>query len=121
MLKTLPGITTSVPQECIWRGDKHPAPTTRRSGVRSSTGSRGRTCKQILNERLVALASFNSHRTLARLAESVAECEPEVDMRDHVWARQPPAVNVAGFTARRGLRDAPQPTGVKIPSANLRR
>ena len=36
---------------------------------------------------MVALASFDCHRALALLTESVAEYQAEVEIRDYVWTR----------------------------------
>ena len=63
--------------------------------------------QQVLNELLVALASFDCQRVLSLLAESVAEYRQAPDIRDHVWVRksvQPPQVaepKIADFAAKR--------------------
>jgi FlaA1/EpsC-like NDP-sugar epimerase len=44
--------------------------------------------EQVLNELLVALASFDCHRALALLSEAVAEYEADADIRDYVWTRK---------------------------------
>jgi FlaA1/EpsC-like NDP-sugar epimerase len=67
--------------------------------------------QQILNEQLVALASFDCHRALALLTESVAEYQAEVDIRDYVWMRKAvlphaPAAKVADFVAKRRQSEA---------------
>ncbi|MGN6451863.1 MAG: polysaccharide biosynthesis protein [Steroidobacteraceae bacterium] len=67
--------------------------------------------QQILNEQLVALASFDCHRALALLTESVAEYQAEVDIRDYVWMRKAvlphaPAAKVADFAAKRRQSEA---------------
>lgn len=67
--------------------------------------------EQILNELLVALASFDCHRALALLAEAVAEYEADVDIRDYVWTRKAvlphaPAAKIADFAAKRRLQEA---------------
>jgi FlaA1/EpsC-like NDP-sugar epimerase len=67
--------------------------------------------QQILNEQLVALASFDCHRALALLTEAVAEYLAEVDIRDYVWARKAvlphaPAAKVADFAAKRRQSEA---------------
>jgi FlaA1/EpsC-like NDP-sugar epimerase len=67
--------------------------------------------QQILNEQLVALASFDCHRALALLTESVAEYQAEVDIRDYVWTRKAvlphaPAAKVADFAAKRRQSEA---------------
>jgi FlaA1/EpsC-like NDP-sugar epimerase len=76
--------------------------------------------QQILNELLVALASFDCHRALALLAESVAEYEAEADIRDYVWTRKAvlphaPAAKVADFAAKRRLQEAAKPTQGQNP------
>jgi FlaA1/EpsC-like NDP-sugar epimerase len=70
--------------------------------------------QQMLNEQLVALASFDCHRALALLAESVAEYQAEVDIRDYVWTRKAvlphaPAAKVADFAAKRRQSEATKP------------
>jgi len=77
--------------------------------------------QQILNEQLVALASFDCHRALALLTESVAEYQTEVDIRDYVWARKAvlphaPAAKVADFAAKRRLSEAAKPTQGQNPA-----
>jgi FlaA1/EpsC-like NDP-sugar epimerase len=72
--------------------------------------------QQMLNEQLVALASFDCHRALALLAESVAEYQAEVDIRDYVWTRKAvlphaPAAKVADFAAKRRQSEATKPQG----------
>jgi len=67
--------------------------------------------QQILNEQLVALASFDCHRALALLTESVAEYQAEADIRDYVWMRKAvlphaPAAKVADFAAKRRQSEA---------------
>jgi len=76
--------------------------------------------QQILNELLVALASFDCHRALGLLTESVAEYHADVDIRDYVWTRkavQPhaPAAKVADFAAKRRLSEAGKPTQGQNP------
>ena len=76
--------------------------------------------QQILNEQLVALASFDCHRALALLAESVAEYEADADIRDYVWTRKAvlphaPAAKVADFAAKRRLSEAAKPTQGQNP------
>ena len=78
--------------------------------------------EQILNDLLVALASFDCHRALALLSESVAEYEADVDIRDYVWTRKAvlphaPAAKVADFAAKRRLQEAVKPTQGQTPSA----
>jgi FlaA1/EpsC-like NDP-sugar epimerase len=75
----------------------------------------------VLNELLVALASFDCHRALALLAEAVAEYEADVDIRDYVWTRKAvlphaPAAKVADFAAKRRLSEAAKPTQGQNPS-----
>jgi FlaA1/EpsC-like NDP-sugar epimerase len=72
--------------------------------------------QQILNEQLVALASFDCHRALALLTESVAEYQAEADIRDYVWTRKAvlphaPAAKVADFAAKRRQSEAIKPQG----------
>ena len=76
--------------------------------------------QQILNELLVALASFDCHSAVALLAASVAEYQAEVDIRDYVWTRKTvlphsPAAKVADFTAKRRLSEASKPTQGQNP------
>jgi FlaA1/EpsC-like NDP-sugar epimerase len=78
--------------------------------------------QQLLNELLVALASFDCHRALALLTESVAEYQTEVDIRDYVWTRKAvlphaPAAKVADFAAKRRLSEANKPTSGQNPLA----
>ncbi len=76
----------------------------------------------LLNELLVALASFDCHRALALLAEAVAEYEADVDIRDYVWTRKAvlphaPAAKVADFAAKRRLQEAGKsPQGQNPPA-----
>jgi FlaA1/EpsC-like NDP-sugar epimerase len=72
--------------------------------------------QQMLNEQLVALASFDCHRALALLTESVAEYQAQVDIRDYVWTRKAvlphaPAAKVADFAAKKRQSDATKPQG----------
>jgi FlaA1/EpsC-like NDP-sugar epimerase len=78
--------------------------------------------QQVLNEQLVALASFDCHRALALLTESVAEYQTGVDIRDYVWTRKAvlphaPAAKVADFAAKRRLSEAAKPTQGQNPVA----
>jgi FlaA1/EpsC-like NDP-sugar epimerase len=62
--------------------------------------------QEILNDLLVALASFDCHRALGLLTESVAEYQPGADIRDYVWTRKAvlphaPGSKVADFAAKR--------------------
>jgi FlaA1/EpsC-like NDP-sugar epimerase len=72
--------------------------------------------QQTLNELLVALASFDCHRTLALLMDAVAEYHTDMDIRDYVWTRKSvhahaPAAKVADFAAKRRLSEAAKPQG----------
>ena len=67
--------------------------------------------QQLLNELLVALASFDCRRSLALLAESVAEYHATHAINDYIWTRKalPPSADagkVADFAAKRRLSDA---------------
>lgn len=63
--------------------------------------------QQILNDLLVALASFDCHRALGILAESVAEYNGHsAEIRDHVWMRKHAVAHasdtkIADFAAKR--------------------
>jgi hypothetical protein len=76
----------------------------------------------VLNELLVALASFDCHRALELLGEAVAEYQPEIDIQDYVWRRKAvlphaPAAKVADFAAKRRLQEAAKPTQGQLPGA----
>jgi FlaA1/EpsC-like NDP-sugar epimerase len=76
--------------------------------------------EQILNDLLVALASFDCHHALELLAAAVAEFESDADIRDYVWTRKAllphaPAAKVADFAAKRRLSEAAKPTQGLIP------
>jgi len=78
--------------------------------------------QEILNDLLVALASFDCHRALALLAESVAEYNAELDIRDSVWTRKAvlphaPAAKVADFAAKRRQSEAGKPAPGQSPLA----
>ncbi len=78
--------------------------------------------EQLLNELLIALASFDCHRALALLAEAVAEYDADADIRDHVWARKAllphaPGAKVADFAAKRRLQEATKPSQGQNPNA----
>ncbi len=78
--------------------------------------------QQILNDLLVALASFDCHRALALLTESVLEYQGDPDIRDYVWTRKAvlphaPAAKVADFAAKRRLSEAAKPTQGQNPVA----
>src|SRR5262245_25773925 len=69
--------------------------------------------QQLLNELLVALASFDCRRSLALLTESVAEYQATHLISDYIWSRKavspPPTADgakVADFAAKRRLSDA---------------
>jgi hypothetical protein len=68
----------------------------------------------------VALASFDCHRALALLTESVAEYQSDADIRDYVWARKAvlphaPAANVADFAAKRRQSEIGKPALGQTP------
>ena len=70
--------------------------------------------QEILNDLLVALASFDCHRVLALLSESVAEYRTEIDIRDSVWTRKAllphtPATKIADFAAKRRQSEVAKP------------
>ncbi|MBS0366265.1 MAG: polysaccharide biosynthesis protein [Proteobacteria bacterium] len=78
--------------------------------------------EEILQELLVALASFDCHRALDLLSASVVEFRSEPQISDYVWTRKAllphaPAAKVADFAAKRRLSEAgktstgPGPTG----------
>jgi len=76
--------------------------------------------QQILNDLLVALASFDCHRALALLTESVAEYKSDLAIRDYVWTRKAvlphaTAAKVADFAAKRRLSEAGKPTQGQNP------
>ncbi len=78
--------------------------------------------EEVLNDLLVALASFDCHRALALLADAVAEYEADVDIRDYVWRRKAvlpnaPAAKVADFAAKKRLQEAAKPTQGQTPGA----
>jgi len=80
--------------------------------------------QELLNEFLVALASFDCHRALELLTQSVAEYESSPDIRDYVWARKavlPHAAvaNVADFAAKRRQSEAGKPAPAPGPSPLL--
>jgi FlaA1/EpsC-like NDP-sugar epimerase len=71
--------------------------------------------QQILNDLLVSLASFDCHRTLVLLTESVAEYTQNQEIRDHVWTRKavvaPHATDgkIADFAAKRRISEGAKP------------
>ena len=76
--------------------------------------------EQILNDLLVALASFDCHDALELLTASVAEYQADTEVRDYVWTRKAvsphaPATNVADFAAKRRLSEAAKPTQGQSP------
>jgi FlaA1/EpsC-like NDP-sugar epimerase len=76
--------------------------------------------EQILNDLLVALASFDCHRALELLAVSVAEYQGDTEIRDYVWTRKAvlphaPAAKIADFAAKRRLSEAGKPTQGQNP------
>ncbi|MBS0579570.1 MAG: polysaccharide biosynthesis protein [Proteobacteria bacterium] len=77
--------------------------------------------EQVLNDLLVALASFDCHRALTLLDEAVAEYHADIDVRDYVWRRKAvlpnaPAAKVADFAAKKRLQDAAKPSQGQNPS-----
>jgi hypothetical protein len=67
--------------------------------------------QQLLNELLVALASFDCRRALALLTESVAEYRTVHAISDYVWTRKAIAptadgAKVADFAAKKRHSDA---------------
>jgi FlaA1/EpsC-like NDP-sugar epimerase len=76
--------------------------------------------QEILNDLLVALASFDCQRALALLAESVAEYQSSPDIRDYVWNRKtvlPHATGakVADFAAKRRQSEGAKPAPGQSP------
>src|SRR6266699_3623585 len=76
--------------------------------------------EQILNDLLVALASFDCHDALELLTASVAEYQADTEVRDYVWTRKAvsphaPATNVADFAAKRRLSEAAKPAQGQNP------
>jgi len=76
--------------------------------------------EQVLNDLLVALASFDCHQALELLTASVAEYQADTEIRDHVWMRKavlphPPDAKVADFAAKRRLSEAAKPTQGQNP------
>ena len=71
--------------------------------------------QQVLNDLLVALASFDCYRTLVLLTESVAEYSQSQEIRDYVWMRKSvaaphaPDVKVADFAAKRRISESSKP------------
>ena len=78
--------------------------------------------EQILNDLLVALASFDCHHALELLTASVAEYQADMDIRDYVWTRKAvlphaPDAKVADFAAKRRLSEAAKPAQGQNPLA----
>jgi len=76
--------------------------------------------QEILNDLLVALASFDCDRALCLLTASVAEYQSSADIRDHVWARKSvlphaPAAKVADFAAKRRQSEGGKPAPGQSP------
>jgi FlaA1/EpsC-like NDP-sugar epimerase len=76
--------------------------------------------QQILNDLLVALASFDCQHALELLAQSVAEYQADMEICDYVWTRKAvvqhaPAAKVADFAAKRRLSEAGKPTQGQTP------
>jgi FlaA1/EpsC-like NDP-sugar epimerase len=76
--------------------------------------------QEILNDLLVALASFDCQRALALLTESVVEYRASPDIRDHVWTRkallpQATVTNVADFAAKRRQSEIAKPAPGQNP------
>jgi hypothetical protein len=68
--------------------------------------------QQILNDLLVALSTFDCHRALGLLVESVAEYNSQgMEIRDHVWMRKQTVphtadAKIADFAAKRRSSEA---------------
>ena len=78
--------------------------------------------EQILNDLLVALASFDCHSALELLTVAVAEYQADVEIRDYVWTHKAvlphaPAAKIADFAAKRRLSEAAKPTQGQTPLA----
>jgi len=76
--------------------------------------------EQILNDLLVALASFDCHSALELLTVAVAEYQADVEIRDYVWTHKAvlphaPAAKIADFAAKRRLSEAAKPTQGQNP------
>ena len=77
--------------------------------------------QQVLNDLLIALASFDCARTLGLLVESVAEYDQSQQIRDYVWTRkvvQPHAgdAKIADFAAKRRLSEGSKPGHGQTPA-----
>lgn len=67
--------------------------------------------QQVLNELLIALASFDCRRAVGLLSEAVAEYRQNPDLRDFVWTQKslmpvPDDRKIADFVAKRRLSEA---------------
>ncbi len=76
--------------------------------------------QEILNDLLVALASFDCQRALGLLTESVAEYRSGLDVRDYVWTHKAvlphaPAAKIADFAAKRRQSEAAKPAPGQSP------
>ncbi len=76
--------------------------------------------QEILNDLLVALASFDCHSALELLTASVAEYQADMDIRDHVWTRKAllphaPVPKIADFAAKRRLSEGGKPAPGQNP------
>jgi FlaA1/EpsC-like NDP-sugar epimerase len=77
--------------------------------------------EEILNDLLVALASFDCQRALTLLTGSVAEYQSSSDIRDYVWTRKAllphgPGAKVADFAAKRRQSEVGKPGQSPLPS-----
>jgi FlaA1/EpsC-like NDP-sugar epimerase len=69
--------------------------------------------QQILNELLVALASFDCRRAISILAEAVVEFDRKESIEDYVWVRkastaEPEMGKVTAISGKRRVSDAPK-------------
>jgi FlaA1/EpsC-like NDP-sugar epimerase len=79
--------------------------------------------QEILNDLLVALASFDCHRALGLLVQAVEEYQSGAAIRDYVWTRKAvlphaPAVKVADFAAKRRQSEVGKPSPGQTPLPN---
>jgi hypothetical protein len=70
--------------------------------------------QQILNDLLVALASFDCHRANGLLTVAVAECQAGNDIRGNLWTRKnllphAPAAKLGDSAAKRCLPEVGKP------------
>jgi FlaA1/EpsC-like NDP-sugar epimerase len=78
--------------------------------------------QQILNDLLVALSTFDCHRALGLLVESVAEYNSQgMEIRDHVWTRKQTVphsadAKIADFAAKRRSSEAGKPGHEQRPA-----